>query len=252
MSGATRSRTDRRRIEAVADFRDNPRAIGRTHLPVQYYFSIDGNNQQGPVDRDRLIAAGVTARTQVWREGLSGWMAAVDVPELAELFNAPATEQYAMEPAPVQPQYQSAQPTVASPVQYQSYQANMAQPANGMAVASLVLGIVGVASMCVYGFGLIPGILAIIFGHMSRAQIRRGLGSGDGLAHAGMIMGYISVLLVVVLIVIAIGFAIVFSATALNASPRAPVFVPAVPRQPGSIPGPNGVLFDVLLLMLPL
>ena len=62
---------------------------------MQYYFSNDGTNQQGPVERDQLKSAGVTARTMVWREGMSAWTPAGQVPELADLFGN--------EPPPMQP-----------------------------------------------------------------------------------------------------------------------------------------------------
>lgn len=62
---------------------------------------------------------------------------------------------------------------------------------NGLAIASLVLGLLGF----LIGFItlMIPSILAIIFGHIARSQIKHANGqqTGGGLALAGLITGYI-------------------------------------------------------------
>ena len=61
---------------------------------------------------------------------------------------------------------------------------------NGLAVAALVLGILG--------WSLLPfagSIGAIVLGHMARARIARSAGTqdGDGLALAGLLLGWIAV-----------------------------------------------------------
>jgi len=70
---------------------------------------------------------------------------------------------------------------------------------NGLAVASLVLGIVGWA-LCGVG-----SILAVIFGHMAKNQIDRSGGreGGRGLAIAGLVLGWIWVGFFVVIVAIA-------------------------------------------------
>lgn len=64
----------------------------------------------------------------------------------------------------------------------------VAQQTNGLAVASLVLGIIWVLG--------IGSILAVIFGFVARRQIRQSGGrqSGGGMALAGIILGFIGVL----------------------------------------------------------
>ena len=66
---------------------------------------------------------------------------------------------------------------------------------NGLAIASMVLGIVWI-----YGIG---SILAVIFGHVALSQIKRSVGSqrGRGMAIAGLVLGYIGVALLALIIV---------------------------------------------------
>jgi len=74
------------------------------------------------------------------------------------------------------------------------------QRTNSMAVASMVCG------LCQIFFLFVAGIPAIIFGHIARRQIRETGEAGDGMALAGLIMGYIGVLapLAVIIAVIAL------------------------------------------------
>ena len=60
---------------------------------------------------------------------------------------------------------------------------------NGSAVAALVLGILGWLTVV-----LAP--LAIVFGHVERHQIRRSGESGRGMATAGLVLGYLAVVVV--------------------------------------------------------
>src|SRR5215471_15912210 len=75
-----------------------------------------------------------------------------------------------------------------------------AQETDGKAVGSLILGI-----LAMFPFGLLTGIPAIIFGHLSRASIKESMGrlKGDGMALAGLIMGYISVAAIPLVLIIA-------------------------------------------------
>ena len=63
---------------------------------------------------------------------------------------------------------------------------------SGKAIASLILSIVWI-----YGIG---SILAIIFGHIARSEIKNSDGrlTGGGLALAGLIIGYLALGIVVV------------------------------------------------------
>lgn len=73
----------------------------------------------------------------------------------------------------------------------------------GMAIASLVLGIVGVV---LTWFLIVPSILAVIFGHIGLAKANRGEGGGKGMAIAGLVLGYIVLGILVLIIVVTGGF----------------------------------------------
>ena len=75
-----------------------------------------------------------------------------------------------------------------------------ARQTNGLAVASLVGSCVGIIPFL---FG-VPCILGIVFGFVSRSRIKRSQGAlgGDGLALAGIIVGFslIGIFIVVVIL----------------------------------------------------
>ncbi len=68
---------------------------------------------------------------------------------------------------------------------------------NGLAVASLVCA-------CLGWFLFVPSVLAVIFGFVARSQIRQSAGTqrGEGLALAGIIVGFAWIVLFVILIAV--------------------------------------------------
>lgn len=66
--------------------------------------------------------------------------------------------------------------------------------ANGFAIASLVLGI-----LWIYWVG---SVLALIFGYVARRQIKQRNESGDGMAIAGIVLGWIGVAAFVVVVIV--------------------------------------------------
>ncbi|MDI1460176.1 DUF4190 domain-containing protein [Catellatospora sp. KI3] len=80
---------------------------------------------------------------------------------------------------------------------------------NGMAVGAMVTAIVGAVTFCwLYGIpGLILGPIGAILGHVARRRIRTTGEEGDGMALAGVIIGWIVTgLSLLLLIVIAVFF----------------------------------------------
>jgi len=85
-------------------------------------------------------------------------------------------------PPQPQGQYPAAPPPAPTQPQYVMVQN---KGTNGLAIASLVLGIIWI-----YWLG---SILAVIFGHVALSQIARSGQNGRGLAIAGLVLGWIGV-----------------------------------------------------------
>ena len=73
---------------------------------------------------------------------------------------------------------------------------------DGFAIAALVVSCVGVLSLCAYGLGGLLGVVGAIFGHVAKRRIRATGAGGEGLALAGIIVGWITAFLALVGIVI--------------------------------------------------
>lgn len=80
---------------------------------------------------------------------------------------------------------------------YAPYGASPVKRNNGLAIASLVCA-------CAGFLFFVPGILGIVFGFIARSQIRQSGGTqgGDGLALAGIIVGFAWIGLFVMLLII--------------------------------------------------
>jgi len=93
-----------------------------------------------------------------------------------------------MPPDPSPPQWSGGEPQQPQ-VQY------VAASTNGLAVASLVLGIVWIF--------WIGSILALVFGYVAKGQIDRSGGreSGRGLAVAGIVLGWVGVATLILVLV---------------------------------------------------
>jgi len=183
---------------------------------MKWYYSKDGV-QVGPVDVDELkakIASGeIGTADLVWREGMSDWLPAAQVPELgstgtySKSYDRDGGEQGDSPAQPAQPAIQSP-PMAQGPV-----------PGAGKATASMVLGIVAaVFGLCgCYGMLIaVPcGILAIVFGTgvKNQAKLNPALEPELGKAKAGIITGWIglalSVLLTIAVFVLGFGSAII-------------------------------------------
>jgi hypothetical protein len=78
--------------------------------------------------------------------------------------------------------------------------------ANGLALASMILGITGITvGLCLIFFPVMP-ILAVVFGHLGLSQTRTTGAPGRGYAIAGLVTGYIGIALAILwLIALIIG-----------------------------------------------
>lgn len=132
--------------------------------------------QHGPVEENELralIASGnVGPETLVWRDGMSDWLPLGSVPELRT--------------GSVSPYAPPGAPGYYPPV----------MPTSGLAIASMICGIVGYLTCWFVG---ILGIPAVICGHMALNRINTSpypVG-GRGMAISGLILGYLGILITV-------------------------------------------------------
>lgn len=80
----------------------------------------------------------------------------------------------------------SGQPYSGQPYAQQPYYPQAAPGTNTMAILSLIFSLAGM-----FVLPIVCSILGVIFGHMAKKQIPASGESGDGLATAGLIIGYI-------------------------------------------------------------
>ncbi len=138
---------------------------------TQWYYGSEGQ-QNGPVadhELRALIQQGVISdSTLVWREGMATWQAKGSVLEL-----------------------QMGASPLAMANSYYPAMANMA-PNSGLAIASMVCGIVSLLVCYVHAIVAIP---AVICGHMALSRINNSPVpmAGRGMAMAGLITGYIAI-----------------------------------------------------------
>ena len=88
------------------------------------------------------------------------------------------------------------------PPQYQAPQAQA--QGNGMAVAGLVLGIIGLVFCWIPVLGWILALLGLIFGAVGNSKANRIGGKGKGMAMAGLVLGLIGLILGVALFIWAV------------------------------------------------
>jgi hypothetical protein len=75
------------------------------------------------------------------------------------------------------------------------YPAPARKSKNGLGVAALVCGIVGLVLPIA-----LPAVAAVICGHMGVAAAKRGEADNKGMSVAGLVLGYVGVALVLVLV----------------------------------------------------
>ena len=188
------------------------------------WFYAKNGEQQGPVEsdviRERLKNGEISNGTLVWKEGMAQWSPLGEVLELREPVPVDATTDGAPtsggsasgEPnseaavtSPADSEGAAAAPSSVAPatepaVQKEPLQAPTLVPPvqqNGMAIASLILGICGFFSC---GF---TGLIGIPLGHIARKKIRNSPTpqGGDGMALAGLIMSYLGAVMFVFFII---------------------------------------------------
>ncbi len=158
------------------------------------YYYAEGNKQLGPVDPAALRGR-IMPETLVWREGMPDWVPAIEVDELRGFFSTddsgeapPVTQTLAPFTAPVA--------TGPAMMQYSTPARSTTPP--GLAITSMVMGIVCVPLLCAWPLSLTCAVLAIVFGFIARSQCARENRTGGGMALAGIILGFVPVTVVLI------------------------------------------------------
>jgi hypothetical protein len=157
--------------------------------------------------KSRIAMGEIAPSDLAWREGMADWMPVSSIAELKVDVAPPRPETgpYAAHPSPAQQAPMAA--SSPSPEPYRASQASPAAapapyqggqpPSQGLAVASLVCGILALVSCCIVGFFNLPLVIAaIVTGHLAVSRINANptAYSGKGMARGGLITGYLGLL----------------------------------------------------------
>ncbi|MEO7319035.1 MAG: DUF4190 domain-containing protein, partial [Chthoniobacteraceae bacterium] len=148
-----------------------------------------GGQKFGPFSpqeiQTRLASGELQPDDLAWAEGRTEWTPLSAFPGIS---SAPTTQ-----PPPLR--------VTAAPPPLQRIPGSNAPPTSGLAIGSLVCGILSFTFL-----PILASIPAIICGHMASSEIKRSAGAigGKGVAMAGLIMGYITIAILPIIVVIAI------------------------------------------------
>jgi hypothetical protein len=78
--------------------------------------------------------------------------------------------------------------------------APVAAPRNGLGTTALVLAIIGLLTCWTVFGGIILGVVAVILGFIGRARVKRGEATNGGVAIAGIVLGFLSIVAAAVFI----------------------------------------------------
>lgn len=171
---------------------------------MNWYYAKNGH-QNGPLPTEDMIdriAMGEIAQTDLaWCEGMGDWLPVAEIPQLkveapvkGESQAAPVS---ATDPSPYRAP--SAAPAPA-PV---SQQMMPGQPVSqGLAIGSLVCGILSLIGCCVWPIAGPLALVAIVLGFVTLSKVKANPAAfgGKGMAKAGLITGFLGLLGVVVIV----------------------------------------------------
>lgn len=153
----------------------------------QWYFGIQ-KEKKGPVSEEQirsLITSGVlTGDSPVWTKGMTTWVR-LDTTDFAGSLVRPVAvgKEYSRDA-----KHENVSVNIEGIPKKLKINQNIevgVQPSNGMAIAALILAIMGF-------FTLITAIPAVICGHIAMSQYKEDPGiGGRGMAQGALIMGYL-------------------------------------------------------------
>jgi GYF domain 2/Domain of unknown function (DUF4190) len=173
---------------------------------MNWYYAKNGH-QNGPLPTEDMIdriAMGEIAQTDLaWCEGMGDWLPVAQIPQLkveapvrAEAPPAPVS---AADPSPYRAPSAAPAPAAVSP------QMMPGQPVSqSLAIGSLVCGILAIVTCCLWPFGIVFIIAAVVLGHVALGKIKADPArfGGGGMAKAGLITGYVGLLFFLISLVL--------------------------------------------------
>lgn len=168
---------------------------------AEWFYAKD-NAQHGPasdLEIRSLISTGqIKQDTVIWREGMTDWLPLKEVqdfqPSQASNLQNPGMRNSSSETHSATP-YATPQAQADRPVPGATI------PTDGLAIASLVCGILAIVTCYLWG---LFGIPAVICGHLSKKKMTASPTpiAGQGMATAGLVMGYIGIALQACVIIV--------------------------------------------------
>lgn len=178
---------------------------------MNWYYAKNGH-QNGPVPTedmiDRVAMGEISPTDLAWCEGMADWLPVSEIPQLKVL--PPVQEEPAaasnIGPSAQASPYQA--PAAAAPSASPSYATPGQPPSQGLAIASLICGILGLIGCCMWFLSLPAALAAIVTGHLANSKIKADPQrfSGKGMARAGLITGYLGLIASIVVAIFALQF----------------------------------------------
>ena len=183
---------------------------------MNWYYAKNGT-QQGPLPtedmKSRIAMEEISPTDLAWCEGMADWMpvgtiAALKVeapPARVDMLPSPGASR-GDGPTPTPEPYRP--PVATPPPGGASTLMPGQQPSQGLAIASMVCGILGILSCCAFPFNLLLVLPAIVLGHvaLSKAKADPARSGGKGMAKAGLITGYIGLVFALISLVMFLMF----------------------------------------------
>ena len=91
------------------------------------------------------------------------------------------------------------------PVPYAGYMHPPVRPNNGLGIVALVLAIIGLVFCWTVVGGVVLGVSAVIIGFVAQGRVKRGEATNGGIAIAGIVLGFLAIIVSLIFIPIWIG-----------------------------------------------
>jgi hypothetical protein len=180
---------------------------------MNWYYAKNGT-QQGPLPtedmKDRIAMGEISQSDLAWCEGMSDWLPVSEIPQLKVEAPVRSEAPAAAGPSlskPADSPYRA--PSAAAPSAMPAPVVPGQVPSQGMAIGSLVCGILSIVICCFWPISGPLAIVAIVLGFvtLSKAKANPGAVGGKGMARAGLILGFIGLLATALIVAVGVWFA---------------------------------------------